>query len=275
MLDIQAKFAEGVLLEYYEYDPGPPSIGLRHAHEEYQVCISLNFPGEYWYRGTTHAVPVRSVAFLHPGEVHSSRDPIERNVNARYAVMYLPRAHVRDAFHLWLGKTTATDEPFFSEPIVAKDVIFTSFMNAWHVLQSGDLALRNDAALLTALGAAFAMGKPSSPYNSPSRNRTREAVDNARKYLEEHFAENVRLAEIARLTGVSPYHLAREFRTEVGMPLHAYQIQLRVMRAKKLILSGLPISEVSSLVGFYDQSHLGRHFRKLVGVSLGKYVAGR
>jgi AraC-like DNA-binding protein len=61
--------------------------------------------------------------------------------------------------------------------------------------------------------------------------------------------------------------LAEMKRCIIGIPLYAYQIQLRVMRAKNPLLSGLPTSEVASLVGFYDQSHLGRHFRKLVGVS--------
>jgi hypothetical protein len=58
-------------------------------------------------------------------------------------------------------------------------------MKAWRVLQSDGLTLRSDAAILTALEAAFEMGKSSSKRSSPSRNRTRDGIEKARKYLDE------------------------------------------------------------------------------------------
>jgi AraC-like DNA-binding protein len=62
------------------------------------------------------------------------------------------------------------------------------------------------------------------------------------------------------------------FHREVGMPPHAYQIQLRVARARRLVAAGVPLAEVASMTGFADQSHLTRLFKRVVGVPPGQYA---
>jgi AraC-like DNA-binding protein len=99
-----------------------------------------------------------------------------------------------------------------------------------------------------------------------------DAVRLVQEYLEENFAANVSLDELARVVCLSPYHLARLFRQEVGMPPHAYQLQLRLTRAKRLLLDGVPVSEVATQTGFFDLSHFTRHFKRHVGVSPGSYT---
>ena len=58
------------------------------------------------------------------------------------------------------------------------------------------------------------------------------------------------------------------------MPPHAYQIQLRILRAKQLLAEGVRPSEVASLAGFCDQSLLNRHFRRIAGTTPGRYARG-
>ena len=66
---------EAVFLESYLYAPGPAESLPKHSHDEYQFGLSLNFPGEYRYLRTDHAVPAGSLGVDHHGEVHSARDP--------------------------------------------------------------------------------------------------------------------------------------------------------------------------------------------------------
>jgi len=56
------------------------------------------------------------------------------------------------------------------------------------------------------------------------------------------------------------------------MPPHAYQTQLRVLRAKALLRAGQPAARVAASTGFFDQSHLSRHFRWLVKLTPGRYA---
>jgi len=75
------------------------------------------------------------------------------------------------------------------------------------------------------------------------------------------------------LAGMSKCHLVHLFHREMGLPPHAYQIQLRVARARVLIAAGVPLAEVATMTGFADQSHLTRLFKRVVGMPPGQYAA--
>jgi AraC-like DNA-binding protein len=122
--------------------------------------------------------------------------------------------------------------------------------------------------LLTLLVERFAEGRAAPPRPGAERR----AVARAREYLFEHYAENVSLDELARVANLSPFHFSRVFAGELGMPPHAFQIQLRVERAKALLRDGWPIPQVASHTGFADQSHLTRHFKRLAVVTPGQYA---
>jgi hypothetical protein len=68
-----------------------------HSHEDYQFCLSLDFPGKYRYRGSSYDVPVGSLSIIHPGETHSARDPEDRRKTANYRLMYVGPDLLRDA----------------------------------------------------------------------------------------------------------------------------------------------------------------------------------
>ena len=97
----------------------------------------------------------------------------------------------------------------------------------------------------------------------------------ARQYLDAHIGDNVSLMSLAVVVGLSPFHLCRVFKDAVGLTPHAYQDQLRVRRAKQLLTEQVPIAQAAVEVGFYDQAHLTRHFKRVVGITPGRYVAAR
>jgi AraC-like DNA-binding protein len=71
---------------------------------------------------------------------------------------------------------------------------------------------------------------------------------------------------------VSRFHLVHAFTSEVGLPPHAYQIHLRIRRSRALLAAGMPLGGIAADLGFADQSHFGRHFRRVVGVTPGAYA---
>ena len=63
-----------------------------------------------------------------------------------------------------------------------------------------------------------------------------------------------------------------------GLPPHAYQVRVRIARARELLAAGAAVKQVSAELGFADQSHFGRHFRKATGLTPAEYqrrVTGR
>ena len=87
-------------------------------------------------------------------------------------------------------------------------------------------------------------------------------------FIEEHLAENIDVAELARLVGYSPDHLARLFKRSFEMPLHQYVLQRRVERAKTLLRDrSLPIGDVARSCGFSSQAHFSFVFKEKVRVT--------
>ncbi|WP_395640243.1 AraC family transcriptional regulator [Pseudolysinimonas sp.] len=82
------------------------------------------------------------------------------------------------------------------------------------------------------------------------------------------------LEALAAEHGVHPSQLVRAFHQAYGLPPHRYLTGRRVDRARRLLLDGMPAADVAANVGFHDQSHLIRHFRRVLGVTPGAF-AGR
>jgi AraC family transcriptional regulator len=90
------------------------------------------------------------------------------------------------------------------------------------------------------------------------------------EYLETHLADDVSVAELAKVAGLSTGHFSGLFRNATGEPPHRYHTRLRVQRARRLIERGASASAAALQVGFFDQSHLTRHMRRLLATSPGK-----
>jgi AraC family transcriptional regulator len=88
-------------------------------------------------------------------------------------------------------------------------------------------------------------------------------------YIHDNLAQNLSLADLAKIANLSPSRFTRVFRQETGLSPHQYLIQARIERAKHLLRSRgeLSIGEIAHQVGFADQSHFTRHFKRIVGVT--------
>lgn len=128
---------------------------------------------------------------------------------------------------------------------------------------AGDTGLVRDVAIAEALSAL-------APLDGPCTHS--RAVRRAIALLRERVAESVTLDDLATHAGLDKFRLCRAFRSEVGIPPHAWLTELRVVRAKELLAAGTPPSEVAPLVGFYDQSRLNQHFRRIVGTTPGRWA---
>jgi AraC-like DNA-binding protein len=102
--------------------------------------------------------------------------------------------------------------------------------------------------------------------------RTDPAFVRACEFLSDNLARNVTLDELAAAAGVSRFRVVRLFTAAVGMPPHRFQIAQRVKLARRLLERGAGVSEAAARTGFFDQSHLHRHFRRSLGTTPREYA---
>jgi AraC-like DNA-binding protein len=91
-------------------------------------------------------------------------------------------------------------------------------------------------------------------------------------YIHAHYDQSISIGQLSVLTQLHPAYLVRTFHATMGVPPHVYLIHVRVLAAKRLLLAGMDSGQVAVETGFADQSHLTRHFKRLVGVPPVRYV---
>ena len=80
------------------------------------------------------------------------------------------------------------------------------------------------------------------------------------------------IAKMSQKVNISSYHLIRKFSSETGLTPHKFQMQCRIRKAQELLREGHKVSDVAQMVGFCDQSHMDRVFRKHVGITPEEYM---
>ena len=270
--EVRARMDDDVVVECYRYPPGPAGTVPSHSHEEYQLCLCIGSVSRYRYRGGWILVPPGTLSVLMPEEVHTASEAGDRGEPTEYRVLYAGPDQLREVATAMGGRRSGL--PFFADAVLRDDDLSKRFQQLHAAFQGASCQLGRDVGLLSMLVALVRRHAHSPAMREPPTG-PRRAVLLARAYLEDNHAANVSLLELQQVAALSPFHLARLFQQEVGMSPHAYLIQVRIAHAKRLLLRGLPVSRVASETGFFDLSHLTRHFKRLVGVAPGRYADDR
>jgi AraC-like DNA-binding protein len=241
----------------------------KHFHEQYTIGINDAGRGTFWCRGAKQLALPKTLNLLAPGEVHTGtaagRDGwTYRNI---YLASSIVQATIRQL--RWPGDGL----PWFRQCIVKNDRAWLALDRLFWVLSSRHPRLQRDCSLLIGLRLLFAEHGNLS-HDQVGMTRNIPAVARARQYLTDRYCDDVSLDELAEVARVSPYYLIRSFQKEVGLSPHAYQLQLRLHRAKEELKSERPLAEIAISHGFFDQSHFHRNFKRAFGATPGQYRKG-
>ena len=112
----------------------------------------------------------------------------------------------------------------------------------------------------------------SSAQSEPANRVAMPSIVAALADIHAHLEGKMSLEHLAARQGMSVGHFSALFRRCVGTSPYRYVSEARVARVRALLDDGVSIAAAASAAGFYDQSHLTRHFKSLVGVTPGQYL---
>jgi AraC-like DNA-binding protein len=238
----------------------------RHTHEGLAVGAIRHGVESFSCMGRGHYAVADQIIVFNPDEVHTGEAADEEGWEFR--MFYFDSELLRTAASLASGKKV--NLPAFRNPVLDDPELALQICHLHAVLETEQSRMtRQELFLLTF--AELARRHADVRLAEHGRGLERQAVRRVREYLDANTRRNVALEDLSDLSGLSPYHLIRVFRQELGLSPHAYFEQVRIHRARRLLKEGLPIADVAADLGFTDQSHLSRHFKKLTGVTPGAY----
>jgi AraC-like DNA-binding protein len=235
----------------------------RHWHDEIYLCAVLEGDNCVDCVGASFHTPRGTLVLIPSGEVHANR-----KVGCTFRCIFMEFKALQNAVERYVERSIPGLN--FRAALIDDTRTKTSFLRMHRLLETPGSGLARDSSLLHFLHSLVARHSSTTVPMSRARNED-SAVRRSKDYLDEHYAERVLLQDLACLTGLSPYHLNRSFCRRVGMPPHAYQLQVRIARAKSALRKGSSIARVASATGFADQSHFTRVFKRLVGNTPAQY----
>lgn len=230
-----------------------------HAHAHPYLCLVIEGSWEEGYDGGRRRCSPHTVIYHPAGEVHW--DHFTLNAGRVFAI---------ELGYQWLERLADTSR-VFEEPRV-----FPGGLVPWVAMRICDESRRQDRSsalvieglMLELLGTVERVGDGLALHPAP---RWLAVVE---QMLRDSYHAPPSLAHLAEAVGVHPIHIARAFRARHGCSASEYVARVRVEHACRLIASTRhSLAEIAVEVGFCDQSHLTKAFRRIMGATPARYRA--
>jgi AraC-like DNA-binding protein len=229
-----------------------------HTHESWTLLIVDDGMVRYDLHRHEHGALGQVVTLLPPQVPHNGRAATSAGFGKR--VVYLDRSQLPVSL---IGQ--AVDQPLLPDPLLRQRL---------HLLhrvleQPGEeFEAENRLAFIVERlrGHLRRRGGPDVP------RQDQNVAHGLRDLIDARFREKVTLRQASNALHAHPAHLVRMFSREFGISPHQYLTSRRIDLARRLLLDGMPPSLTAAEAGFYDQSHLSRHFTHVLGTSPARYA---
>ncbi len=224
-----------------------------HTHDAWTVLIVDEGAVRYDLDHREHGLAQAQVSLLPPHVPHDGRSVQPDGFRKR--VLYLETARLGAEL---IG--AAVDQPEYADAALRHRI---HQLHGLLVDGKEDLEAQSRLTLIEERLRQHLQQKVTGPPDQPDPGTARKLRD----LLDANVPAGITLDEASRVVQAHPVHLVRAFSREFGLPPHRYLTGRRIDLARRYLLDGRSAAEVAVLAGFYDQSHLNRHFRKLLGVT--------
>ena len=235
----------------------------RHAHAGLVIGLVDEGIQSYSYRGARHCTGTDGIFFVNAGEAHTGEPADEKGYT--YRAIRLDSAFVAE----FLGGAGARCL-VFKEAVVHSPRLARKLRTALLAIERGAPALQCEELLLDSLGA-LAKRHADSWSGRDYRCANFQAIERGREFIASSRVQDLSLAQLGDLAGLSLFHFAHAFRRQVGCSPFLYAEALRIDRAKRRLRHGDALVEIALDLGYTDQSHFTRKFKKHEGVTPGEY----
>ena len=234
----------------HAYDP--------HWHDSFLVGVTEQGVQQFNCRRVRHRSTPGQVFLLEPGDIHDGLAPTDEGFT--YSTLYLEPAWLDQQLRALFEHAPDDSLPSFADTLCHDERLAQATALAFQAVHTQDLRIVRQTAmddLLACLTRHLHWRRRINP--DPRLPLT---AQRARDYLHANLERDIGLEDLAHACGIDRFRLTRAFKAAFGIAPHAYLIQLRLARARRLLAQGQTPAEVAVALGFADQSHLGRWFRR-------------
>jgi len=251
------------LLPFVEMRQASLSTACYHAHSHDEFSFGVIDAGiaDYQNRQQGFRIGQGDTVTINPQEVHSC-NPLAGQWS--YRMLFVDCAWVAQ-LQQELGVTEPSNYRLFSDCLTRSVTAYLQFDQLFANLLAPSNQLVAETVLIGYLAPYFVSDNQVPLHNDPAN------LLRVKQLISDQLAINHSLTDLATVSGLSRYHLIRSFKHCYGLSPHAYQLDERIKQAKVLLKSGRSLLDTSHILGFADQSHLQRNFKKRLALTPKQY----
>lgn len=230
-----------------------------HRHDTYAIGRTLSGVQSFYYRNAKCHSLAGGTMVLHPDEVHDGQAGTDAGFH--YRMFYIEPSLIQ---HVLGGKSL----PFIagglsSDPrlFAATSVLLQSMEQALDPLEEEDAIY--DLAHALAAAAGNKRGRQVLDY---------AAAERARLFIHDSLNQVITLDDLVEASGRDRWSLSRDFRALYGTSPYRYITQRRLDQVRRLLVTGQPLSDAALACGFFDQSHMTRHYSQTFSISPARWL---
>ena len=239
-----------------------------HYHEDaFEFTVLAKGTMEFYTNGQLYTLAGGDVFISYPNEIHSTNNnPISLNHQ------YWMQVDISDPEHF-----------FFLRPDIAADLISRLHLLQHHIVKLNNptllsiikrafsLAYANKNAHLTADLILVFLEELSMTADNDAKDHSAD-MERALAYIEAHCTDYIPMEDLADLCHLSVSQFKQKFRKEIGTAPREYINHQKIQHAKKMLLSGMSVTDVAMEMGFENISYFSTVFKKYTMESPKQYV---
>ncbi|BCS88400.1 AraC family transcriptional regulator [Pseudodesulfovibrio sediminis] len=237
-----------------------------HAHEDFALGVTREGIQEFSCNGSQFRSAPGNIILFNPGDVHNGHPGNEDAL--KYTMLYLDPNHLLSL----VGCASETGrKPFrigenhFEDRMLRPLIMDMAQLVAGtaHTLLEYDHLLYEIAKRLAQRMGVFAP--------DAWKDTKDTLLLKVRDHIHDHISEDISIDDLSQVASISKYHFIRLFRSQFGLTPHRYILIHRINRAREALDSGIAPSTLAQELGFFDASHMNRHFKRAYGVTPKQY----
>jgi hypothetical protein len=223
---------------------------ISYFPKNYQIGIVRQGNGEFNVGGNNFPISSGQLFFIHPGKIHSGKPDFE--IGWTVDTITLKADFVYELFN--------NNKPIFNDTVVENSALKITFEKAFELLSTYRENFENESNLFLLITDLFKDVSNTSIDDDKKANN--EAIDRAIDFISKNYKKSFSLDDLAEQVFLSKFHLLRIFKKKIGLSPYAYQTQLKLNEARKLIFKDKTLTEIAYELGFADQAHFTNTFKK-------------
>ena len=239
----------------------------KHAHEELSIGLTTEGVQEFFCEGRTFRSYPGDIILFNPGEVHTG-NPGTGDV-LKYKMLYFDQDKIFPLVESLSNKTTKDfriPKTHFKDPVL-RDILLKITCRAkepenYSILEQEHALYLLAAHITKILGTLHLDGLTS---------RKDSLLMVVRDYIHDNIQEDITIDDLSHVANISKFHLIRLFSRQFGLTPHKYIVNHRINKVRNALKRGMSATHVAQEFGFFDTSHLNRHFKKAYGVTPTQY----